>query len=169
MELIKEIDGWKLFKEQNVHKFEILTPEGIKQVNNRISFSIDEFERMVQRGWIWIDVEFFTASILNSKIVTKKEKRSIQSNKYEKFVNTKNFYVFPHYMTEKDANESLKETLKKAKEKFEICKELLNKIQSENDFIVDYTMEGDTHGIYEDYLHITFNIDGTFCKFELND
>lgn len=162
MELIKETNGWKLYKEPNVHKFEIETPEGFKSINNRISFTINEFDRMVERGFIWLDREYFTGTIIDSEIKVEKRKKQIMSNKHDLFLNS-------HHTTKEAVIESLKPILAKAKEKFEICKELLNKIQDENDFNVDYTMEGDTHGIYEDYLYISFYIDGTFCKFELND
>lgn len=160
MELIKETNGWKLYKNENLNDYTVETPEGFKQYYK--FFRIENFDRAVNNGWIWLDVEYFTGSIINSEIKVKKNKKQIYSNKHDLFLNS-------HHTTKEAVIESLKPILSKAKEKFEICKELLNKIQDENDFNVDYTMEGDTHGIYEDYLHISFNIDGVFCKFMLNN
>ena len=160
MELTKEVNGWKLYKNDGPNDFTIETPEGFKQY---YKFCREyTFDDAVKRGWIWLDREYFTGTIIDSEIKVEKRKKQIMSNKHDLFLNS-------HHTTKEAVIESLKPILAKAKEKFEICKELLNKIQDENDFNVDYTMEGDTYGIYEDYLHISFNIDGIFCKFMLND
>lgn len=169
MELIKETNGWKLLREPRLHKYEIVSPEGFKTTSNRIVFLINEFDRIVERGWIWIDVEYFTAQIENSEIVTQKQKRQIQSDKYDKFVNTNNFLTQSHYMTVNEAKEKLQSVLAKAKKKYELCKEKFLAIQDEFDFEVEHQMLGDTHGIYEDYLYIGFKIDGIFCKFDINN
>lgn len=162
MELIKETNGWKLYKEPNVHKFEIETPEGFKSITNRISFTINEFDRMVERGFIWLDREYFTGQIINGKIEVEKHKKQIQSSKQDLFLKN-------HSITKEDVIEKLKPILIKAKDKFENCRQKLVLLQNELEFDVNYMMLGDTHGIYEDYLYISFTIDGIFCKFEFND
>jgi hypothetical protein len=161
-EPIKEINGWKLYKESDLHHFEVETPEGCKQVFRHPSFNILEFEKAVERGWIWIDVEFFTTSIVNSKIVISKQKKQIRSNLY-------NSFLINHNLNENELRKKMKPTLIKANEKFKKCKDAFEKLQKEFEVDINYTMEGDTHGIYEDHLNMTFRIDGVYCYYKLEN
>lgn len=157
--LVKETNGWKLYKGDNISDYTVVTPEGFKQYYKY--YREEDFNRAIERGWIWIDQEYYRGEIIDSKIEVKKFKKQIMSNKYDLFLKN-------HYITKEAVIKGLESILVKAKEKFKICEEILNKIQKENNFIVDYTMEGDTYGIYKDYLHISFDIDGIFCKFRID-
>lgn len=160
MELVKEMNGWRLFKGEKLNEYSVATPEGFLQ--HYPFYRIETFERAVEKGWIWIDKEYFTGTIENGEILVEKRKKQIQSNKNYLFLKS-------HNITKEDVIKKLKPVLEIAKDKFKIVERRFIKIQDENDFIVDYTMEGDTHGIYEDYLHISFTIDGVFCKFRINE
>jgi hypothetical protein len=159
MELIKEEKGWKLYKNDNARDYTVETPEGFTRF---YSYKTEyTFYDDIKRGWIWIDKECYTGMIENSKIIITKNKKQFQSDKSDLFL--KNYNTNKEELVEK-----LKPILVKADEKFEICKAAFFKSQEELDFDVDYTMLGDTYGIYKDYMYISFKIDGVFCRFELN-
>lgn len=106
---IKETNGWKLYKQSNLHNFEVETPEGLRQIFRHPSFNENELK------------------------------------------------------------EKMKPTLIKADEKFEKCKDAFEKLQKEFGVDIDYTMEGDTYGIYEDHLNMTFHIDNVYCYYKLEN
>lgn len=160
MELVKENNNWKLFKGENLNDFTVETPEGFKQYYK--FYRESSFDDAIVRGWIWIDKEYFIGGIINSKIEVEKRKKQIRSDKVELFLKT-------HNITKEAVVEKLKPILVKAKEKFELCKNRLFELQKELDCDIDYTMLGDTYGIHENYLHISFAMDNVFCKFEVKD
>lgn len=160
MELVKETNGWKLYKGEKLNEYSLATPEGFLQ--HYPFYRIETFERAVERGWIWIDKEYFTGTIENGEILVEKRKKQIQSDKNYLFLNN-------HNITREAVIEKLNPILIEARNKFEICRERLVLLESELNFDVNYTMEGDTHGIHEDYLHISFTIYGVFCKFRIEE
>ena len=76
MELIRESQGWKLYEDKPTF-FTVETPEGFKMVLRCNKESVEKrFEETIERGWIWIDFEFFIGSIFDSKIEIEKKKKS---------------------------------------------------------------------------------------------
>lgn len=158
MILIKEINGWKLYK-QSDDNFRIETPEGFKQTY-RPTFDEKQFDVIVERGWIWVDIEYYQASIKNFEIRIQKHKKQIQSNKSDALLQI-------YSIDEVELKENMKPILIKANEKFEKSKAAFEELQKEFGIDINYTMEGDTHGIYESHLNMTFRIDGVYCYYEL--
>ena len=155
--LIQELNGFKLYKVFNTNYFEVETPEGFKQVYKHPTFS---FEETISRGWIWVEVEYFTATIKNSEIKINKAKKQIKSNSY-------NMFLKSHFIDAEKLKNKLKLTLKKANVKFDRCFEAFEKLKKEMDFDLDYQMYGDTFGIYEDFQYISFKIDNVYCEYQL--
>jgi hypothetical protein len=89
-----------------------------------------------------------------------KQKKQIRSFLYNSFLNN-------HYLNENELKEKMKPILIKANEKFEKCKDAFEKLQKDFEVDIDYTMEGDTHGIYEDHLNMTFKVDDVYCYYKL--
>ena len=159
MKVIKETNGWKLYKGENLNDFTVETPNGFKQYYK--FYREEEFDRAVVRGWIWFKVDYYKGHIEDGKVIVTKHDKQIQSDKHDLFL--KNYSI-----TKQDVIDKLKPILIKAKDKFKNCEKLLSELQKQFDFEVSYTMLGDTYGIYEDHLDITFEIDGVFCKFRID-
>lgn len=161
MELIRESQGWKLYEDKPTF-FTVETPEGFKMDLRCNKQSVQKrFEETIERGWVWIDFEFFVGSIFDSKIEIEKKKKSIRSDRFEKFKND-------YSTTKEQENERLKPILKKAIDKFNECEQAFLKLQRELEFNVDFSMFGDTYGIYESYQYISFDIEGVYCKFKID-
>lgn len=160
MKLIKEVSGWKFFKGDNLNDYTIETPDGTSQYyKNCLERTFDD---AVKRGWIWVDREYLIGEIINNGIQIDKRKKQVRSDKLDLFIDN-------HHIEKESVIEKLNPILVKAKEKFEVCSKKFLSLQNELDFDINYQMLGDTHGIYEDYLYISFTMDGIYCRFELEN
>ena len=59
--------------------------------------------------------------------------------------------------------------LEKANDKYSQFHNRLIVLQEELDANVSFFMEGDTFGIYESGLIVTFDIDNVYCRYSLDD
>jgi hypothetical protein len=69
------------------------------------------------------------------------------------------------YATKEEAIAAIREVLPKAEAKVANIKQRLKLLEEELGFELDYTMLGDTHGIYEDHMDIDFTMDGFSFSF----
>ena len=162
--LIHEQDGWKMYENEEIRCHEFITPDGFIQKVPFLSavYNVQKFYEAVKRGWIWVDVEYYSGTIEDSKIVVEKRNKQVRSNKHQLFLDT-------HDITETAVKEKLKPILEKAEKKFDKINKIFTKLLTDEDCDISYTMNGDTYGIYEDYMYISFNIEGVFCKFRIEE
>lgn len=160
--LLYELDGWKLFKIENGKR--IVTSEGIVKdiLKNDFYYTESKFKEDVVRGWIWIDVEYYSGYIEDGVIKTKKNKKQIQSNKVDLFKSI-------HHLSSDSVKNALVPVLEKANNKYSQFHNRLIALQEELDANVNFFIEGDTFGIYSSGLIVTFEIDKVYCRYSLDD
>jgi hypothetical protein len=160
--LIYELDGWKLFEIENGKR--IVTSDGVTKdiLKNDFYYTENKFKQDVARGWIWIDVEYYSGYIEDGVIKTEKHKKQIQSNKVDLF---KSIYHHSH----DSVKNALAPILEKANKKCNQFLEQLEKLEEESNVKISFFMEGDTFGIYDSGLIVTFRIDNIDCKYSLRD
>ena len=160
--LLYELDGWKLFKIKNGKR--IVTSEGIVKdiLKDDFYYTKNKFKQEVARGWIWIDVEYYSGYIEDGVIETEKNKKQIQSNKVDLFKST-------HHLSSDSVKEALAPVLEKANDKYSQFHNRLIALQEELDANVNFFIEGDTFGIYSSGLIVTFEIDKVYCRYSLDD
>ena len=160
--LLYELDGWKLYKTENGKC--IVTPEGIVKdiLKNDFYYTESKFKEDVVRGWVWLDVEYYSGYIKDGVIKTVKNKKQIQSNKFDLFKST-------HHLSIDSVKNALAPVLEKANDKYSQFYNRLTALQKELDANVSFFMEGDTFGIYESGLIVTFDIDNIYCRYSLDD
>ena len=113
-------------------------------------------------GWVWIDVEYYSGYIKDGVIKTVKNKRQIRSNSLDLFRST-------HHHSPDSAKKALAPVLEKANDKYSQFRNRLIALQKELDANVNFYMNGDTYGIYESGLIVTFDIDNVYCRYSLED
>lgn len=160
--LLYELDGWKLFKIENGKR--IITSEGIVKdiTKNDFYYTESKFKEDVVRGWIWIDVEYYSGYIEDGIIKTEKRKKQVQSNKFDLFRSN------GHHSPDSVKN-ALAPVLEKANDKYIQFYNRLIALQEELDVDVDFFMEGDTYGIHNSGLIVTFDIDKIHCRYSLEN
>ena len=154
--LLCELDGWKLFKIEDGKR--TVTSNGVTKdiLKNDFYYTEGKFKEDVVRGWIWIDVEYYSGYIEDGVIKTEKNKRQIQSNKFDLFKST-------HHHSPDSVKKALAPVLEKANDKYSQFHNRLIVLQEELDANVSFFMEGDTFGIYDSGLIVTFRIDNIYC------
>lgn len=160
--LICELDGWKLLEIENGKR--VITSNGITKnfPNSGFQYTENKFKESVARGWIWIDVEYYLGHIINGSIEIEKCKKQIQSNKFDLFKRT-------HHQSYEAVKDSLTPIIEKANEKYNQFLEQLEKLEEESNVKISFFMEGDTFGIYDSGVIITFRIDNIYCRYSLGD
>ena len=160
--LLYELDGWKLFKIENGKR--IVTSEGIVKdiIKNDFYYTESKFKQEVARGYVWIDVEYYSGCIIDGVIKTLKDKKQIQSNKFDLFKST-------HHLSPDSVKNALAPVLEKANDKYSQFRNRLIALQEELDANVSFFMEGDTFGIYDSGLIVTFDIDKIYCRYSLDE
>lgn len=162
MNLYKEENGWKLYK-VNDKLFYLEVPEtGEKrEIPYHWHTAMSVFSHAVKYGWTWLKREYYTVSVVKSKVKIKKESKEIKSDKVELFNQS-------HYLTEAQARMAINDVLPEALKKFNQCKEAYLKLHKELEFSSGLNYDGDTHGIYNEYEYISFKMEGFSFQFELD-
>jgi hypothetical protein len=76
----------------------------------------------------------------------------------------------PNYFDDEDlALKDFTDALTEASVKFEEIIKELEVIQKKHNCYISYTLEGDTHGIYEDYQYVCITVRGYEIEFKLED
>lgn len=158
--LLCELDGWKLLKIENGKR--IVTSDGVIKdiLKNDFHYTERKFKEDVIRGWVWIDVEHYSGYIDDGIIKTEKREKQVQSDKIDLFKTT-------HHLSPDSVKNALTPVLEKANDKYIQFYNRLIALQKEWDADVSYFMEGDTYGIHDSGLIVTFKIDNIYCKYNL--
>ena len=98
---------------------------------------------------------FYSVSRSTGKVVTSIKKFNNYFETKEEAIAAYNAYNIKLELRKKDAWEIAKLRLEEIEKKFEL-------FMKENDCEISYTMDGDTHGIHDDYMYIEVKVDG-FC------
>ena len=160
--LLCELDGWKLLEIEKGQR--IITSDGIIKdiLRNYFYYTESKFKEAVVRGWIWIDVEYYIGYIEDGIIQIEKRKKQIESNKLDLFKSTN--HQFPE-----SVKTALSPILEKANDKYIQFYNQLTTLQKEFDVEVSFFMEGDTYGIDDSGLIVTFAIDKVYCRYSLDN
>jgi hypothetical protein len=70
------------------------------------------------------------------------------------------------FLSKEEALADYNTALDQAFEKFKAISIQLKELSTKFDFHISYTMEGDTHGIYEDYQYVCIKVDGYEIMFK---
>jgi len=76
-------------------------------------------------------------------------------------------YPKGQYTSDQEAREAILVVFPRAFERFNMIRDRIRQMEHDLDFEVTYTMDGDTHGIYEDHLDVDFRMDGFNFSFSL--
>ena len=160
--LLCELDGWKLLEIEKGKR--IITSNGvIKDIfKNYFYYTEGKFKEDVVRGWIWIDVECYSGYIEDGIIKTEKRKKQVKSNKFDLFKST-------HHHSPDSVKNALAPVLEKANDKYMQFSTRLIALQKELDVDISFFMEGDTYGIHNSGLIVTFDIDKVHCRYNLDN
>lgn len=71
--------------------------------------------------------------------------------------------------TEQEARDAIWPFLRKAKERAKTVAEKIKELEQEHFCSIDYFMDGDTHGIHEDFLSINFTLSGFQFNYALRE
>lgn len=93
----------------------------------------------------------------------------IKVRKVEREINTKSFSMENQHLTKADAIAAITPVVPKAEEKYKQIVEAFNSLQSNMACHISYRMDGDTHGIYEDSLYVSFEMNGFDFQFDIAD
>lgn len=104
---------------------------------------------------------YYTVSVVKSEIVVSKETRSIYIKD-----NASNI-LKDKYLTADDAKAAISKVLPDAQKKFKTCLDAKRKLFQEMGFSTGFNYDGDTHGIYNEYDYISFDMDGFHFQFEV--
>lgn len=162
MELFKSENNWKLYKvDNNLFYLEVPETGEKREISYSEHTALNAFNHAVRTGWTWLKREYYTVSVIKSKVKVNKEKREIRSDKVELFNKT-------HYLTEAQAKMAINDVMPEALKKFEQCKDAYLKLHKDMDFGSGFNYDGDTHGIYNEYNYISFKMKGFDFQFELD-
>lgn len=104
---------------------------------------------------------YYSVSVVKSVIVISKNQRSIYMN------DTAAKIVKGKYLTKDDAKAAISKVMPQANEKFKSCLDAHRKLSQEMGFSTGFNYDGDTHGIYNEYDYISFDMDGFHFQFEI--
>lgn len=160
--LLCELDGWKLLEIENGKR--IVTSDGVTKdiLKNDFYYTESKFKQDVVRGWLWLDVEYYSGYIEDGVIKIEKHKKQIQSNKIDLFNST-------NHQSPDSVKNALGSILEKANNKYSQFLNRLIALQEELDANVSFFMEGDTYGIHDSGLIVTFDIDKVYCRYSLDN
>jgi hypothetical protein len=163
MEVLKQENGWKLGKKENI--FYLICPSGEeRKLSVTSQRNLDNaFNHAVENNWTWLDRTYFVPSVVKGKVRISKESstfvRSDKVNEWEK----------GRYLTEEAAKAAIEKALPMALEKFILCQEKHNALCRELGFSLGFNYDGDSHGIYNEYQYISFTLDGFSFQFPIED
>ena len=106
---------------------------------------------------------YYKVSVVASKIVICHYVKSLY------IIDTAEKVVKLKYLTKAEAEAAIKEVLPEAEAKFEMCRKAYNKMEQELGFSKSYSYDGDTHGIYNEYESISFDLKGFYFEFRIED
>ena len=69
------------------------------------------------------------------------------------------------FLTKEIARNKILEFMNQAESKAKRIESLIRSLEKEEDFFIDYTIDGDTHGIHEEHLDINFKLGGFHFNF----
>lgn len=153
MNIIKSNKGFILYK--TIDNSYIIEAQNKMQANyGKVSElrAINMFNSAIERGWFYVDKEYYTISFLNRKAIVRKHKKQIRSNKEDLFLKN-------HYISKKQAIKATKHLLPLAGEKYSKVIKAYHDLHKELDFESGYHYEGDSYGIYNEYEYIRFKIE----------
>lgn len=153
MNIIKSNKDFTLYK--TIDNNYIIEAQNKMQANyGKVSelHAINMFNNTIERGWCWVEKEYFTISFLNAEAIVKKHKKQIQSNKEDIFLKN-------HYISKEQAIEATKHLLPLADERSTKIINAYNDLHKVLDFESGFHYEGDSHGIYDEYEYISFKIE----------
>jgi len=108
-------------------------------------------------------VKHYEASIVANKIVLNTiTNEYILKEKETRFKDRVN-------LTKEDAKNKILEVLEDAEKRANKIRKLIKDLEKSEDFYIDYTMDGDTYGIYEDHLDINFKYKGFYFNFTMGE
>lgn len=160
--LLCELDGWKLLEIENGKR--IVTSNGITKdiIKNSFYYTKDKFKEDIVRGWVWLDVEYYSGYIKDGIIKIEKRKKQVKSNQLDLFKST-------HHQSPESVKTTLSPVLEKANDKYNQFFNRLTALQKEFDVDVSFFMEGDTYGIHDSGLVLDFYIDKVSCRYSLDN
>ena len=153
MNIIKSNKGFILYK--TIDNSYIIEAQNKTQANyGKVSelHAINMFNNTIERGWFWVDKEYYTISFLNGEAIVRKRKKQIKSNKEDLFLKN-------HYISKEQAIEATKHLLPLADEKSNKVIKAYYDLHKELNFESGYHYEGDSYGIYNEYEYIRFKIE----------
>ena len=153
MNIIKSNKGFILYK--TIDNSYIIEAQNKMQANyGKVSelHAINMFNSTIERGWFWVDKEYYTISFLNEEAIVRKRKKQIKSNEEDLFLKN-------NYISKEQAIEATKHLLQLAKEKSSKVIKAYHDLHKELDFESSYHYEGDSYGIYNEYEYIRFKIE----------
>lgn len=142
--------------------------ERTQRIIDTVERIASEIERLaptaeIVRGKYTTELIFYNVSVVNGKIVTSKETRTI----YIKSDAAK--LLSNRYLSRAQAEEAVTKVMPKAQEHFKNIVKAYKDLASSMGFTIGYTYEGDTHGIYDEYQYISFDLDGFHFTFAFNE
>ncbi len=147
-------------------------PETPEERNERIATAIGKLvvdilsvkpEAEIITGKYKTEIAHYTVSVVGSEVQVERHKRSLYVK--DDFRNI----VKNYYLTKAEATAAIMEVLPEAQAKFKVCAEAISKLESELGFIKSYNYDGDTHGIYNEYESISFELKGFRFQFRLEN
>lgn len=72
------------------------------------------------------------------------------------------------YLTKQEALDAISAVMPKAQAHFEKCLAAYNQLTKDMSFYIGFNYDGDTHGIYDEYEYISFEMDGFNFQFKLD-
>jgi hypothetical protein len=107
------------------------------------------------------DLVYYSASVVKGKIVITRDTKGI-------YLNSEPAKALKQgYRTELEARNAINEIMPKAKAHFLDCLTQYRELTNRLNFGVGYNYDGDTHGIYNEYQYISFNLGEFNFSFEI--
>lgn len=154
-ELIKEVNGWKLYKGDEPKEYTIVTTEGYEES----LYEVDEesFNKIVERGYIHMYVLYWYGWIVDGEIEIQKGRERVRSNEVDNF--------YKENAKERDeVIERVNGIIQRANEYAEKIKKELKTVETNLNFEINCeTDDYDCGG----HPTIIFEIDGIQCIYNI--
>jgi len=142
--------------------------ERIKRIVDTVEAIASEVERThphaeIIRGKYVTDLVYYSVSVVNGKIVTEKQTRTINIKcEAEKITRGR-------YLSKSIAEEAIKKVLPEAQKHFENILKAYRELSSSMKFSIGHNYDGDTHGIYNEYDYVSFELNGFHFQFPIDE
>lgn len=112
----------------------------------------------------WVtDLVYYTVAVVKGEIKVERNTRGIYiKDDPEKLARNR-------YLTQAEAKNAIEAVLPEARAKFEQCLTEYRALTSKLGFSIGYNVDGDTHGIYNEYEYISFKIGEFSFTFEIEN